>query len=294
MLKKLAWTVGVFVALAVALTGWIYVAGRPSQPSPARYVAMGSSYASGPGITERAPDSPLFCARSRDNYAHQLARLRGLALADVTCGGATTQHVLHGGQLMQPAQLDALRPETELVTLTIAGNDIAFVGNLMMHGCHLHTQWYLKAIQAVVGCGGLPAADVQARLNALPERFDRIASEVHRRSPHARLVLLNYQTVLPATGTCARLGLTDAQADEMRAVAAKLAEVTRSAAERNGATLFDAAAVTAGHDVCSAEPWMTDQQAMTPLHPNLAGMTAVAQGLDRMLTAPVTPPSAAP
>lgn len=273
----------VLMLLVAGLTAWVYHAGRPSQPSPAQYVAMGSSYASGPGITERAPDSPVFCGRSKDNYAHQLARLRGLTLVDVTCGGAQTKHILDGKQFLQPAQLDALRPETTLVTLTIGGNDIAYAANLMAYGCALHHQWYLKIVQALFGCWSMPDAEVAAKLKTLPARFDRIAQEVHRRSPHARLVMLTYQTVLPATGTCPRLGMTDAQADHMRATATALADVTRAAAERNGAVLFDAAAVTAAHDVCAADPWMSDQQAIVPLHTTLAGMTAIARGLDEAL-----------
>jgi lysophospholipase L1-like esterase len=171
----------------------------------------------------------------------------------------------------------------QLVTLTIGGNDIAYVRNLMSYGCQLRTQWYWKFLQALTGCHAMPDAEVQARLQALPERFDRIAAEVHRRSPQARLVLLTYQSVLPASGSCARLGLNDEQADHMRAVAGQLAEITRAAAARNGALLFDAAAATAAHDACAVDPWMGDQQAAAALHPNLAGMTALAQGLDQLL-----------
>jgi hypothetical protein len=89
--------------------------------------------------------------------------------------------------------------------------------------------------------------------------------------------------VLPPTGTCERLGLSEAQADQMRAVAAAMAEATRGAAARGGALLFDAATATAGHDVCAADPWMTDQAASIPLHTSLDGMTAIAQGLNQML-----------
>lgn len=282
-MRRLLRVLAVVVALLAMLAGWIVVEGRPRQASPAEYVAMGSSFASGPGITDGAPDSPLFCARSKDNYAHQLARLRGLSLVDVTCGGATTRHVLEGGQLLQPAQLDALRPETRLVTLTIGGNDIAYIGKLLALGCARHTQWYLKIIESVLGCRSLTDAEVHARLQALPAQFDRIAGEVRRRAPDARLVLLTYPAVLPPSGTCDRLGLTAEQADAMRAIALALADVTRAAAARHGALVYDAGTDTAEHGVCGDAPWMTDQQHSVPLHPTLDGMTAVARGLDRML-----------
>lgn len=55
----------------------------------ARYVAIGSSFASGSGLAPYDPAAPVRCQRSTQNYAHQLAAKRKLALVDVTCGGAT-------------------------------------------------------------------------------------------------------------------------------------------------------------------------------------------------------------
>jgi hypothetical protein len=70
-------------------------AGRDKAPiaQGARYVAMGSSFASGSGIAPYDPGAPARCQRSTENYAHQFARKHRLALVDVTCGGATTAHI---------------------------------------------------------------------------------------------------------------------------------------------------------------------------------------------------------
>lgn len=296
------WFISILVVLFAGLVGAIYIDGHRTQPSPAQYVAMGSSFASvvttnsdtpgTPWIVDRVPGSPWLCSRSSDNYAHQLARLQGVALVDVSCGGAETKHILQGGQMFQPPQLDALRPETELVTVTIGGNDVRFIGDLSAFGCALRDGLVWKLVNAITGCKTTPPAEVEDRLRALPARFDRIAAEVHQRSPKARLVLLTYQTVLPPAGTCARLGLTEAQADQMRKVADAFAGVVRDAAARNGAILFDAAGATAGHDVCSSEPWITDQRAHVPLHTTLQGMTAIAQGLAQLLSS-ISPSTAA-
>jgi len=304
MMRVTTWCLGVLALFIAALIGWIYMAGRPPQSSPAQYVALGSSYASvvtavtaGPSshsIIDRASDSPWFCGRSSDNYPHQLSKMRGLTLVDVSCGGAVARHVLKGGQMLQPAQIDALRPDTELVTLTIGGNDINYVGNMMAYGCGQRSDGLFKVVQAIGGCRPMPQDKVRAELKALPESLDQIAAEIHRRSPQARLVFLTYQTVLPASGTCPKLGLTEAQADGMRLVAAALADAQRGAAARAGALLFDAAAATAGHDVCAQQPWISDQEAPLPLHTTLEGMTAIAQGLNRMLGAPEASSSDAP
>ena len=78
-----------------------------SAAATAQYVALGSSYAAGPGITPTVPGSPPRCARSAENYAHVLAQHRGLSLVDASCSGATTVDVLRGGQFGSPPQLDA-------------------------------------------------------------------------------------------------------------------------------------------------------------------------------------------
>src|SRR5438445_3085706 len=84
--------IATLIGCALAAVGWL--AAGAASAEPARYVAMRSSFAAGPGITRPADDPPDRCGRSADNYAHQLARKRGLALTDVSCGGATTASIL--------------------------------------------------------------------------------------------------------------------------------------------------------------------------------------------------------
>lgn len=246
---------------------------------------MGSSFASGPAITVPAAESPWYCARSNDNYAHQLARLRKLSLVDVSCGGATTHHLLEGGQLLQPAQLDAVTAETALVTVTIGGNDIGYLGNIMALGCDEATPWYIRKLGA---CRIRSVEEMEQALKGLLSRQTAIVREVRRRAPDARVILVNYQTVLPDSGTCARLGLAEEEVAQMRGIAGKLAEITQAAADASGALLMDAAQLTHGHDVCALDPWINgmhppDGLLGAPLHPTLEGMAAVAQGLNVLL-----------
>ena len=68
----------------------------------------------------------------------------------------------------------------------------------------------------------------------------------------------------------------------MRTTAARLEGVTRDAARETGADVVDAAAITRHHDTCAAAPWVTAAHPgvlAVPLHPNLAGMTALALGI---------------
>jgi hypothetical protein len=55
------------------------------------YAALGSSFASGPGI---APIIDAGCGRSGNNYAHLVAERLGPDLIDVNSGGAAVDDVL--------------------------------------------------------------------------------------------------------------------------------------------------------------------------------------------------------
>jgi hypothetical protein len=54
-----------------------------------------------------------------------------LSLTDVSCGNATTDNILTTPQKDHPPQIDAVTPDTKLVTITIGGNDVGYVPLLM-------------------------------------------------------------------------------------------------------------------------------------------------------------------
>ncbi len=90
------------VSIASVLTlvelGMLIVQGRRPPDRTAPYVALGSSFAAGYGLGPRLEDSPYACLKSSNGYPQQLAKMLNLSLENVTCYGATTTHVLHGGQ----------------------------------------------------------------------------------------------------------------------------------------------------------------------------------------------------
>jgi lysophospholipase L1-like esterase len=275
---------GLVAAIALLLFGVVYVQGVRRPVGTPDYVALGSSYASGPGLPPRAAGSPFLCGRSDANYAHLLARKRGLALVDATCAGATTEHVLHGGQYFQSAQLDAVTAQTRLATITIGGNDIFYLGNLTALSCGPNPST-LESITGLCRQTGEPA--VAQGFARLARNLRTISSEVHRKAPRARLVFVTYFTVLPDSGSCARVPLSGTDAARMRAVATRLAAMTRQAAAASGAEVVDIAALSRGHDICAADPWLNGRHPpallMAPLHPNAEGMQAVADAIDRAL-----------
>ena len=82
-----------------------------------KYVALGSSYAAGPGVPTQSGGA---CARSSGNYPSLVAAKLHLALVDVSCSGATTANVLTLSQGTNAPQLDAVTSDTSLVTFKVS------------------------------------------------------------------------------------------------------------------------------------------------------------------------------
>jgi lysophospholipase L1-like esterase len=250
------------------------------------YVALGSSFAAGPGIE---PILDKGAARSGRNYAHQVAAALSLRLVDVTSAGATTAEILFERQKTRrghvPPQIQAVTGDTKLVTVTAGGNDIGYIGSL------------IKGSTVNAAVGGLrflpsPLTDRLRHLvdfRAPHQGFDtvadslvRVVEAVRARAPEARVVLVDYLTVL---GTGARTGPAmplgpDAVA-QVTATADGLAEAFARAAERSGADLVTASSASVEHGVGSDEPWVTGFRlrhlfGSVPYHPTAAGMSAVA------------------
>lgn len=257
-------------------------AGSASLPAGAKYVAMGSSFAAGPGITQSADVPQSRCGRSIDNYAQQIARRRGLELIDVSCGGAMTANIL-GPWSELPAQMDAVDADTRLVTVTVGGNDVGYIGGLFGASCVFIADQ--RGDDTPRSCPPITEPD-EAAFAALEERMAQIPMQVRQRAPNARVVFVDYLTVLPPSGACEATPMSDAHADLGRSIARRLRETTARAAERGGADVLRASQLSAERSACAAEAWMNGFPASdggSPYHPNLEGMTAVADALEQLL-----------
>jgi LPXTG-motif cell wall-anchored protein len=132
MNRAFAVVAGVCLALGFSLVA------SPASAAPGdehlaglEYVALGDSYAAGFGLTPLTGVPHVDCAQSAINYPHQVAAELGLALHDVSCSGAvamnltTTPQTVTGGTV--PVQAVALSATTDIVTVTIGGNDLGYV-----------------------------------------------------------------------------------------------------------------------------------------------------------------------
>ena len=257
-------------------------------PAGSTYVALGSSMAAGPGIP---PVVDRRAMRSGRNYPHQVAAALDLRLIDATVSGATTATVLRKPQRTLlgpvPPQIRSLVPDAALVTITVGGNDLGYIGGLT-GGSVVTTLAELPLLLGPVRS----ALRGRARFATSPSAHERVAGsiaevveQVRATAPAARIVLVDYLTVVGSHAHRSRaLPLTPEEQELVRRTADGLAAAFVTAAADTGVELVRASAASIDHGVGAPEPWVTGFEWGNPLlggripyHPNLAGMTAVAE-----------------
>lgn len=254
-------------------------------PAGSHYVALGSSYAAGAGIPPLASDRPARCGASQASYPRLLAARLRLDLADASCGGATTAHLL-GAWDELPAQVEAVMADTRLVTITAGGNDLNYMGLLFAGSCRAGVADPRRPAGAPCPAVPEPSAADYARVEG---QLAAVVREVRARAPQARVVLVQY-VALTLESSCADAPLTEADRLAARRVAAGLAQATARAAAQTGAELLPVDAASQAHTPCSAQPWSRglvsgyDGSQGAPWHPTAAGHAAIAEMLERLLS----------
>jgi lysophospholipase L1-like esterase len=254
------------------------------------YVALGDSYSAASGVLPLDPTAFPGCLRSTRNYPHVLAGEIGADLTDVTCGAADTGDFA-GAQYpgLVPPQLDALGAGTDLVTMTIGGNDSGVF------------------LDAILSCGTLGTAHLglgdpcRRRFGSSFEDTIRTTTypalvaaleAVHDRAPGARVAILGYSWIVPPTRGCFPvLPIARGDVPYLRSLQSTLNDAVRRAAEATGTTYVDLAAASTGHDACTplgtrwVEPVLTTTNPVI-VHPNalgerqMAAQAAAQLGLD--------------
>ncbi|MFT7841796.1 SGNH/GDSL hydrolase family protein [Saccharothrix sp. BKS2] len=217
--------------------------------APVDYVALGDSYSSGTGAP---PYTGGTCFRSPRGYAqlwadsHEVSSFRYAA-----CGGATTQSMTN-----QFASLDA---GTDLVSLTIGGNDVGFA-NTMITCVTASDSACLNAVDE-----GVDEANT-----VLPARLDTTYATIRNRAPNATVVVLGYPRLVEPNGSC--LNATKRAALNRGADALHAVISARAAAA--GVRYVDARAHFAGHGACGSSPWINQfslLRLVESFHPNTTG-----------------------
>lgn len=244
------------VLLVPALLAALLAGGPASgaKPAPIRYDALGDSYAAGFGV---GPYTGGACARSQSAYAVQLDGRARVALDDfVACSGATTLTMVSGGQL------GALDADTDLVTVSIGGNDIGFSTPVV--ACLLGSD------QQCAGALALTQAKVSGQLPAL---LDAAYDQIHAAAPDATVLVTGYPRLFsPEYG--AYLGASPAEQQALNDGADLLDSVISAAAARHGFGFVDVVKRFDGHGVNSPEAWINGLGDPGAFHPNADGYEA--------------------
>ena len=243
-----------------------------------RYVAIGSSFAAGPGITPPAPDRPAKGRQSARNYPHLLAARYGLELIDVTSSGATADHILRSGQFGRPPQIDAVTEHTELVTVTAGGNDIGYIASLIAASA---PAWLTKV--PVLGTRlrhATAPAHADDRLTRTADSVAQVFTAIRQCAPRARVLCVDYLTVLTQTYH-ADLPFNEQQYHVLTGLADDLTAALALACGAHNVELIPAARHSIAHHAWAEQPWTTGwvtsrRGGQTAFHPNADGMTAVS------------------
>ena len=175
--------------------------------------------------------------------------------------------------------------DTRLVTISIGGNDVNYVGNLFAASCEQRGSALVDGSPLPCEAAPPPAEADYQRLEA---NLRVIARDVKARAPQPRVVFVQYVTLVPHT-LCEATPVSPAAARQAREVAARLSQATVSAAKAEGAMVLEADALSAHHTPCDDEPWAigfpdaSDPADGLPWHPNRAGHAAIATALAERL-----------
>jgi lysophospholipase L1-like esterase len=211
------------------------------------------------------------------------------------CAGAVTGNVLaaaEGGYIQSPVhgfrdvvpQVDNsfLNYGTDLVTVTIGGNDVYFAN--VLTNCaiqpHCASRSYVR--------------DVFANIEALKPRLVDIYQSIRKKTFNADVLVLGYPQLFPdgiAEQTCTELAPWLGEMNFLRQAADRLNAIIHEAATAAGVKFLDVAAEFANHEVCGSQgAWMNgpDLALGFPIddesfHPNVLGQQAYARVVNRYL-----------
>ncbi|MFJ9763498.1 SGNH/GDSL hydrolase family protein [Streptomyces erythrochromogenes] len=245
-------------SLLLAATAALFGAGQASAAqADFGYVALGDSYSSGLGAGNYDGASGN-CKRTTRAYPALWAAAHSpQTFAFTACSGARTGDVLSG-------QLGPLNSGTDLVSITIGGNDAGF--------SDVMTTCVLQSESTCVNRVNQAKAYVDS---TLPAQLDQVYNAIDSRAPAARVVVLGYPRFYKLNGTCTT-GLTEGERAAINGAADHLNAAIAKRAANHGFTFASVAGSFTGHEICSGSPWLHSVNWLNiaeSYHPTAAGQS---------------------
>ena len=224
-------------ALTVAVVAALTTLGLTTvaEAATVSYVALGDSYSSGVGAGSYLDSSS--CKRSAKAYPYLYASKTGASLSFQACLGAKVADV-------QNTQAAALSSRTDLVSVTVGGNDAGFTS--VMENCILRGD---------AGCKTAVTNAIAFVEETLPGRLDSLYSTIRSKAPNAEVVVLGYPHFYKIGGSCS-VGLSDTSRGYLNSGADALDTVIEKEATNAGFTFADVRPAFTGHEICSGSPWL--------------------------------------
>ena len=250
------------------------------------FVALGDSFASGNLIPSSPTGTPAGCLRSSHDYGADAAAMLGVTqYVDATCTGAAAASMTQPEPVLggtNPPQFDALAADDSVVTLTIGGDDIAFLAILKTCAKLSVTNLLGDPCQRHYTAGGTD--QLVAAINAAAPKVAAVLQEIRTQAPDARVLVVGYPDILPTSGHGCWPLVPFAVGDVayLRGIEVDLNQMLALAAAANGATFVDTYQATIGHDACQGAS-TKDVESLVPtslaypFHPNQRGELVMAE-----------------
>ncbi|GHI84597.1 lipase 1 [Streptomyces xanthophaeus] len=221
------------------------------------YVALGDSYSSGVGAGNYDSASGNCKRTSRAYPALWAAAHSPQTFSFTACSGARTGDVLSG-------QLGPLNSGTDLVSITIGGNDAGFAD--VMTTC---------VLQSESTCVSRVNSAKAYVTSTLPGLLDQVYNAIESRSPNARVVVIGYPRFYKLNGTCTT-GLTEGERTAINGASDHLNAAIAKRAADHGFTFASVAGAFTGHEICSGAAWLHSVNWLNigeSYHPTAAGQS---------------------
>jgi lysophospholipase L1-like esterase len=240
----------------LALTG-ASVANADESVQAVDYVALGDSYSSGVGAGSYDSASGN-CKRSNRAYPALWAAANSpSSFAFTACSGARTGDVTAG-------QLGPLSSSTDLVSISIGGNDAGFAD--VMTTC---------VLQSEATCLSRIATARAYVDTTLPGKLDSVYSAISAKASAAHVVVLGYPRFYKLGGSCLA-GLSEKERSAINGASDHLNAATAKRAADHGFTFGDVASTFTGHEICSGSAWLHSLNWLNigeSYHPTAAGQS---------------------
>jgi hypothetical protein len=250
---------------------------------PVSYVAMGDSYTAAPGVLPVSPTAPAQCGQSAINYPHLVASVLQFSLTDVSCGGAKTENFTNEQfPGVTPPQFNALTPTTNVVSVSMGGNDFNAFGTLVFECTAIDSAWLKAHGNVGAPCKETLESFIQFALREDVAPSNLALEEIRALSPNAKVFVVGYPEITPQNGFCpTAIPWTTGDLSWFRSIEQQGNALKKAGALANHDVFVDTFTPSIGHNACEPvgtrwiEPLIGSLTGVA-VHPNALGQVADA------------------